>query len=107
MEKTFIEYSSKIEKYSKILEIGFKLDANFPKDKKNGLNNRLSKLFSNDTEKKFTEEELIWQIYETIRQKGFEAKVNKYAIISKDERNKDIKILVLQKLQKIRKLLVV
>ncbi|MCU9935240.1 hypothetical protein [Mycoplasmopsis cynos] len=33
---------------------------------------------------------MIWQIYETIRQKGFEAKINKYAIISKDERNKDI-----------------
>ncbi|UWV83288.1 hypothetical protein ONA24_05150 [Mycoplasmopsis cynos] len=47
-------------------------------------------MFSNDPEKKFTEEELIWQIYETIRQKGFEAKINKYAIISKDERNKDI-----------------
>ncbi|WP_338582972.1 Vmc-like lipoprotein signal peptide domain-containing protein [Mycoplasmopsis cynos] len=90
LEKTFIEYSSKIEKYSKILEKGFELDANFPKDNKNGLNNRLSKLFSNDTEKKFTEEELIWQIYETIRPKGFEAKVNKYAIISQEERNKFI-----------------
>ncbi|UWV93643.1 hypothetical protein ONA24_03540 [Mycoplasmopsis cynos] len=30
LKKTFIEYSSKIEKYSKILEIGFKLDVNFP-----------------------------------------------------------------------------
>ncbi|WP_322936117.1 hypothetical protein RRG46_03650 [Mycoplasmopsis cynos] len=90
LEKTFVEYSSKIEKYNKILEIGFKLDASFPVVNKNGLNSRLSKLFSNDPEKKFTEEELIWQIYETIRQKGFEAKINKYAIISKDERNKDI-----------------
>ncbi|WP_322959372.1 hypothetical protein RRG53_01395 [Mycoplasmopsis cynos] len=90
LEKTFIEYSSKIEKYNKILEIGFKLDTSFPVVNKNGLNSRLSKLFSNDPEKKFTEEELIWQIYETIRQKGFEAKINKYAIISKDERNKDI-----------------
>ncbi|MCU9935239.1 hypothetical protein [Mycoplasmopsis cynos] len=29
LEKTFVEYSSKIEKYNKILEIGFKLDASF------------------------------------------------------------------------------
>ncbi|MCU9936909.1 hypothetical protein NWP96_07775 [Mycoplasmopsis cynos] len=29
LEKTFIEYSSKIEKYNKILEIGFKLDTSF------------------------------------------------------------------------------
>ncbi|WP_322949846.1 hypothetical protein RRG44_01085 [Mycoplasmopsis cynos] len=91
LEKTFIEYSSKIEKYSKILEKGFELDANFPEDKKNGLNNRLSKLFSNDPEKKFTEEELIWQIYETIRPKGFEVKVNKYAIISPEKRKEFIK----------------
>ncbi|UWV77093.1 hypothetical protein [Mycoplasmopsis cynos] len=90
LEKTFIEYSSKIEKYNKILEIGFKLDTSFLVVNKNGLNSSLSKLFSNDPEKKFTEEELIWQVYETIRQKGFEAKINKYAIISKDERNKDI-----------------
>ncbi|WP_322961918.1 hypothetical protein RRG51_03775 [Mycoplasmopsis cynos] len=91
LKKTFIEYSSKIEKYSKILEIGFKLDANFPDDKKNGLNNRLSKLFSNDPEKKYTEEELIWQIYETIRPKGFEAKVNKYGIIPQEKRKEFIK----------------
>ncbi|TQC54553.1 hypothetical protein [Mycoplasmopsis cynos] len=91
LKKTFIEYSSKIEKYSKILEIGFKLDASFPEDKKNGLNNRLSKLFSNDPEKKYTEEELIWQIYETIRPKGFEAKVNKYGIIPQEKREEFIK----------------
>ncbi|UWV83277.1 hypothetical protein [Mycoplasmopsis cynos] len=64
LEKTFIEYSSKIEKYKAIIN-NDKFKSN--KYNPNYLNGRLAKLFGNDPEGKNTEGELIWQIYETFR----------------------------------------
>ncbi|UWV80744.1 hypothetical protein RRG46_00830 [Mycoplasmopsis cynos] len=96
LEKTFIEYSSKIEKYKAIIN-NDKFKSN--KYNPNGLNGRLAKLFGNDPEGKNTEGELIWQIYETFRRTAFGknpstdksgSKIGGYKIVPDGEKYKDI-----------------
>ncbi|WP_322960381.1 hypothetical protein [Mycoplasmopsis cynos] len=96
LEKTFIEYSSKIEKYKAIIN-NDKFKSN--KYNPNGLNGRLAKLFGNDPEGKNTEGELIWQIYETFRRTAFGknpstdksgSKIGGYKIVPDGEKYKNI-----------------
>ncbi|WAM06986.1 hypothetical protein ONA23_02185 [Mycoplasmopsis cynos] len=96
LEKTFIEYSSKIEKYKAIIN-NDKFKSN--KYNPNGLNGRLAKLFGNDPEGKNTEGELIWQIYETFRRTAFGknpstdksgSKIGRFKIVPDGEKYKDI-----------------
>ncbi|WAM05443.1 hypothetical protein OM999_03680 [Mycoplasmopsis cynos] len=68
LETIFKEYEGKINKYKAIIN-NDKFKSN--KYNPNGLNGRLAKLFGEDPEGKYTESELIWQIYETFRRSAF------------------------------------
>nr|AIZ47375.1 hemagglutinin A [Mycoplasmopsis cynos] len=69
------DLEEKIKKYNEILKLGFGLFEKFPEKNKKGLNARLARLYGDDHSANYTEGELIWQIYETVRQQGFVAKI--------------------------------
>ncbi|WP_322960275.1 V-type ATP synthase subunit I domain-containing protein [Mycoplasmopsis cynos] len=69
------DLEEKIKKYNEILKLGFGLFEKFPEKNKKGLNARLARLYGDDHNANYTEGELIWQIYETVRQQGFVAKI--------------------------------
>nr|AIZ47383.1 hemagglutinin A [Mycoplasmopsis cynos] len=69
------DLEEKIKKYNEILKLGFGLFEKFPERNKKGLNDRLARLYGDDHNANHTEGELIWQIYETVRQQGFVAKI--------------------------------
>ncbi|UWV86536.1 hypothetical protein NW063_02375 [Mycoplasmopsis cynos] len=81
------DLENKIKKYNQILMKGFSLIENFPEKNKNGLNERLARLYGDDHEPKLTEGELIWQIYETIRQKAYVIKIKE--IVKEVEKQKE------------------
>ncbi|WP_322960870.1 hypothetical protein RRG43_02840 [Mycoplasmopsis cynos] len=94
LEATFNEYKMKVEKYKEIIN-NAKFKSNKYGDQQiNGLNGRLNKLFSNDPEDKYTESELIWNIYETFRRKAFvksnnfTPKIYEYSIVENSEKDK-------------------
>ncbi|WP_322962637.1 hypothetical protein RRG39_00815 [Mycoplasmopsis cynos] len=94
LEATFNEYKMKVEKYKEIIN-NAKFKSNKYGDQQiNGLNGRLNKLFSNDLEDKYTESELIWNIYETFRRKAFvksnnfTPKIYEYSIVENSEKDK-------------------
>ncbi|WP_322960378.1 ICP22 family protein [Mycoplasmopsis cynos] len=94
LEATFNEYKMKVEKYKEIIN-NAKFKSNKYGDQQiNGLNGRLNKLFSNDPEGKYTESELIWNIYETFRRKAFvksnnfTPKIYEYSIVENSEKDK-------------------
>nr|AIZ47372.1 hemagglutinin A [Mycoplasmopsis cynos] len=69
------DLEEKVKKYNEILKLGFGLFEKFPEKNKKGLNARLARLYGDDHNANYTEGELIWQIYETVRQQGFVAKI--------------------------------
>nr|AIZ47376.1 hemagglutinin A [Mycoplasmopsis cynos] len=69
------DLKEKIKKYNEILKLGFGLFEKFPEKNKKGLNARLARLYGDDHNANHTESDLIWQIYETVRQQGFVAKI--------------------------------
>ncbi|WP_322961454.1 hypothetical protein [Mycoplasmopsis cynos] len=94
LETTFKEYKMKVEKYKGIIDNTKFKSSKYGSLQINGLNGRLSKLFGDDPKGKYTESELIWQIYETFRRsafvksKNFTPKIYEYVIVDDSEKNK-------------------
>ncbi|WP_322960384.1 hypothetical protein [Mycoplasmopsis cynos] len=94
LETTFKEYKMKVEKYKAIIDNTKFKSSKYGSPQIDGLNGRLSKLFSDDPEGKYTESELIWNIYETFRRrafvksKNFTPKIYEYVIVDDSEKNK-------------------
>ncbi|WP_338583174.1 hypothetical protein [Mycoplasmopsis cynos] len=94
LETTFKEYKMKVEKYKGIIDNTKFKSSKYGSPQINGLNGRLSKLFGDDPKGKYTESELIWQIYETFRRsafvksKNFTPKIYEYVIVDDSEKNK-------------------
>ncbi|WAM10561.1 hypothetical protein ONA00_04255 [Mycoplasmopsis cynos] len=97
LETIFKKYEKTINKYKEIINNDKFKSNKYGESQIKGLNGRLAKLYSEDQEK-FSEGELIWNIYETFRRISFGKDPNKnttgskayeYVIVPNDEKDKN------------------
>ncbi|WP_322961663.1 hypothetical protein [Mycoplasmopsis cynos] len=97
LETTFKKYEKTINKYKEIINNDKFKSNKYGESQIKGLNGRLAKLYGEDQEK-FSEGELIWNIYETFRRISFGKDPNKntsgskayeYVIVPNDEKDKN------------------
>ncbi|CCP23845.1 hypothetical protein [Mycoplasmopsis cynos] len=104
LETKFKEYKTKIEKYIKIIDNPKFKSNKYDGSKIKALYGSLVKLFNKDLNPQYTEDEFIWNVYETFRRISFDKnspltkkrpKVYVYGIVPNSEKEKSSKFEVL------------
>ncbi|WP_338583102.1 hypothetical protein [Mycoplasmopsis cynos] len=104
LETKFKEYKTKIEKYKEIIDNPKFKSNKYDDSKIKALYGSLVKLFNKDLNLQYTEDEFIWNVYETFRRISFDKnsqltqkrpKVYEYGIVPDREKEKSSKFEVL------------
>ncbi|MCU9935616.1 hypothetical protein NWP96_00085 [Mycoplasmopsis cynos] len=105
LEAKFKEYKTKIEKYKEIINNPKFKSNKYDDSKIKALYGSLVKLFNKDLNPQYTEDEFIWNVYETFRRISFDKnspltqkrpKVYEYGIVPNSEKEKSSKFEVLR-----------